>query len=130
MADYIAWCRSNYFRVKDHDEFDKLCTEFDLEKISDGDDLVGFIVRDGGIPFRYDDETNEEICFLPELSKHLVDGEVAIIHEIGYEKMRYLNAYGVAVNSKNEMKEISFMDLYKEAKKLAGEGHDVTPCEY
>ena len=131
MATYCGFCRSNYFKVKDLGAFKEFCERFDLELIQDEkESMVGFIVKEGGIPFRWDEETNEEIDFIAALSEQLAVGEVAIVHEIGYEKMRYLNAYGIAVNWKNESKDISFAELYERAKTLAGKGHQVTPAEY
>ena len=60
--------------------------------------------------------------FTEELSEHLADGWVAIIVEVGYEKMRYLHGYTEAFNNKGEsiFKTLSFGT--DELKKL-GEHH-------
>lgn len=52
---------------------------------------------------------------------------MAIVREIGYEKMRYLVGYTVAVNAAGESLEVSLDDIYEAAKRL---GKHITACEY
>lgn len=75
----------------------------------------------------YDAEKEEEIDFPRELSKHLAEGDVAIIQEIGYEKMRYFVGYAVAVNSKGKTVTVSLNEIYEHAKNL---GNHISLCEY
>lgn len=128
MADYIPTMRSNYFRVKDPEEFKKMCNKFGLEVIQKSYDDIqhyGFLGY-YGIP-DYNTDKDEEIVFVDILSEHLLDDSVAIIQEIGYEKMRYLCGYAVAINSKGDLEEVSIDDIYKKAERL---GKDITECAY
>lgn len=110
MANYVPYVRSNYFKVKNIKAFKSFIDEFDMRFISkktiDEEVLVGFYIEDdSSIPeSRYDEESAEdmEFNFYKELSTHLEEGWVAEIREIGFEKMRYLTGYSVAVNHKGE----------------------------
>ncbi len=134
MANYFAFSRSNYFAVKDREAFSLFCKNLGLvvieqepeDKDPNAFTLVGFYNEEGGIP-SYDPTTQSDIDFPEELAKHLVDGHVAVVEEIGWEKMRYLVGYAIAVNSKAETREVSLNDIYDAAKDL---GAKVTPCEY
>ena len=65
--------------------------------------------------------------FENQLIAQLVDGHVAIIIEIGYEKFRYLNGYAVALNSKGERRLVNLDDIYKIASEI---GTSITRAEY
>jgi len=133
MANYVACVRSNYFDVKDAAAFEAFCKKWNLELIRGGKDdtLFGFL-GDGeiGIPLCYYDAEADDYVegrFMDELAGHLADGWVAIVREIGYENMRYLVGYTVAVNARGESIEVSLDQIYEDAKRL---GEHVTPCEY
>lgn len=134
MADYIGRYRSNYFAVKDRKAFEQFCKRFNLERITDDKDksLVGFLDSgfNGSIPvsiYNEEQDDNEDIDFLAELSTHLAPGHVAIVKEVGYEKMRYLVGLAFAVNSAGEQVKIDLYDIYEKAKPL---GKHITACEY
>lgn len=134
MANYNACCRSNYFKVKDKEKFKTFLQQLDLELIQDAEvKQVGFMTQAGLPSSFYDEEKAEdvEINFIDKLSKHLADDEVAIVMEVGYEKMRYLNGYAVAVNSKGEKFEISLGHINNLAAKLTTKpAADITECQY
>lgn len=133
MANYVPFVRSNYFKVKNPVAFEAFCDKWGVEMIrrGDRDELVGFMGGDEvGIPLcYYDAERGEHVEgeFMKDLAAHLEDGWVAVVREIGYEKMRYLVGYTVAVNSRGESIEVSLDQIYDEAKRL---GEHITPCEY
>lgn len=133
MANYYPWVRSNYFQVKDPAVFESFCKKWDVELIRGGkdDSLFGFLGNgEMGLPFcYYDAEKNDTVegTFMDDLAGHLVDGWVAIVREIGYEKMRYLVGYTVAINSRGESIEVSLDQIYEDAKPL---GKHITACEY
>ena len=138
MANYVAFVRSNYFKVKDLTAFEQFCEKWDLRLISDEEKcpeespLYGFLVEcsEAGIPSIYYDTEKEDYVdgdFLGELSNHLVDGWVAIVMEVGYEKMRYLIGFAVAINEAGERFQVSLGDIYDKAKSL---GRHITDCEY
>lgn len=135
MANYCGTARSNYFRVKDKQKFAEWCNSLELEPIYTKDDLTkdelcGFLVNTeyGSIPnFRMEGDECIDIDFIIELSTHLTDGEVAIVMEIGAEKMRYLQGFAEAVNSKGETAIVTLDDIYDKAKIL---GSNITDVSY
>ncbi len=130
MANYIGFARSNYFKVNDTKKFEELCDKWNLRLIKK-DDLVGFLDDDteGGLPNYAETEDGEDLefdDFLKELSDLLVEDEVAIMIEIGYEKMRYLVGFALAINSKGEQVTTNLSDIYKKAESL---GKNITTAE-
>jgi len=95
--------------------------------------LYGFLGEQGsgGLPkFREDENTGVEYDFddfTKELATHLVDGWVAVMQEVGAEKLRYITGYGCAVNSKGEIINIDIGEIYDRAQKL---GKHIERCEY
>jgi len=119
--------------VKDPAAFEAFCKKWDARMIRGGDkdELFGLICgEEGGIPSScYDAEKEDyvEASFMDELATHLADGWVAIVREIGFEKMRYLVGYTVAVNSRGESIEVSLHKICEDTKRL---GKHLTACEY
>lgn len=129
MADYGATARSNYFRVKDKQKFIEWCDSLDLRPITreeDDEELCGFLAHtdNGAVPTHKGDE---DFDFFKELATHLMDGEVAVVMEIGAEKMRYLCGFADAVNSKGEIVSVCLEDIYKKAEHL---GSNITEAAY
>ena len=126
MANYVAKVRTNYFKVKDQDAWQAFCDRYEFTNIidtQDGERLNGFMdtTMGHGLPTSYYDEKKDEdveIDFTKELSKHIEDGWVAIIVEIGAEKYRYLLGFAVAVNSKNECRQVTLDEIIERAKEL------------
>lgn len=137
MANYYGSGRTNYFLVKDAEEFKK-----DIDALGVGFEVVSRTNAQGtvhvallsedesGFPAdTYNEETEdyETISWEEIFGKHLVDGSVAIIIEVGSEKLRYLNGYAVAYNNKGESKSIGLEEIYDLAKEL---GSEITRAEY
>jgi len=134
MANYYAYARSNYFRVKDVSAFEALCRKWNLEKIAKEDRRVGFLVNsEGGLNTTYcfDPDTGEDVeaNFEEELASNLVPGEVAIFMQIGWEKLRYLTGWAWAVNHEGKTVSCNLDEIYKLANTLNPKG-EITPCEY
>ena len=137
MANYYATARSNYFKVKDLEAFSAWCESVGgLQIIHGSEDKQGLVfltvdeMDGGGWPTsRINPETEEpeDLDFLVELSKHLEPGWVAIIMEVGSEKLRYLNGWAAAVNPEGKTKEVSLDHIYKLAEEM---GPNVTRAEY
>ena len=137
MANYYGQARTNYFAVKDgqafEDEMAKLPVEVITQTNDDGLKLYGFLDsnQDGaGLDYYvWDEETDEdiEIDWTATLAKHLADGWVAIIMEVGHEKYRYLNGYASAVNNKGETRTLSLNDILTRSADL---GDNVTGVGY
>ncbi|MFN7931015.1 MAG: hypothetical protein U0Y68_24430 [Blastocatellia bacterium] len=135
MANYTANFRSNYFAVKNVAQFQAFCTAFQLEMITgleNNQTLYGFLNggNESGLPAtRYNDVIDdwEEVDFMNELATHLLDGHVAIVMEVGYEKLRYLIGVAQAVNAAGEMMEVDLEEIYMRAAAL---GLHRTSCTY
>lgn len=142
MATYFAYCRSNYFRVKSIEKFQEFCMKFQLNFIQeqvnilsqstpDPNRAVGFLIEDGGIPNSFTNEMDEivDVEFFDLLAEHLQEKEVAIVQEIGWEKMRYFVGVAIAVNSEGVTRTVSLEDIYDVAHELTSKT-DISRCEY
>lgn len=130
MANYYGTARSNYFRVKDGRKFEEEMAKYPVEVITKTKDLpsgdpitlYGLLgSEEYGWPSQhFDEETNDivEYELIDIVSKHLAKDSVAIFMEVGAEKMRYLNGYAIAINSKGQTKTVSIDDIYQLAEKL------------
>lgn len=137
MANYYSKGRTNHFAVKDPEAFQAEVTPLieEGEVIREERDGVdGFILLfSEGIPSEIwnpeDEEMEEPIQLDWEniIAPHLVDGEVCVIQEIGWERMRYLTGYATAFNNKGERESISLSSIYDQAKEL---GTRITWAEY
>ena len=135
MANYDECCRGNYVKVKDKEAFRAFLDRFGgaVVAIEDDKGRVGFLAPDG-LPSAYmpDDAGNEgeDVDFVDELAGHLADHEVLIVMGTGYEKMRYLVGYAIAINNKKERQEIDLAQIYELAKKLTTKPKRITRAEY
>jgi hypothetical protein len=133
MANYIATVRSNYFAVKDPDAWDEFCDKYEFENIMTWNserqiNLYGFMFDAGGtgLPTHFWDEKEEEyieLDFVADLAQHLEEDEVAIVIEIGREKLRFLGGFAIAVNAKGEQRQVELGEIYLLAEEL---GKNVT----
>ncbi len=138
MANYVGQARSNCFRVRDEEAFlawvDTLPGVVAQRENRDRE-LFVLLVEDadgGGWPnWRYheDIEDEEELDLHAELAEHLTEGEVAILQEIGAEKLRYLVGYAIAVNHKGETLSVSIDEIYQMVQE-AGWGDEVSTATY
>ena len=137
VSNYYEQTRSNYFKVKDKEAFQKFLDRFvgAVELIEDDKGRVGFLAPEG-IPSEWPVtdadgmEESVEVDFLAELAKHLARHEVAVIVGNGYEKMRYLTGFAVAVNGKDERRSVNIESIYELAKKLTKQPKRITRAEY
>ena len=138
MANYVAMARTNYFKVKDADVFKAFVKTLDdaevIEATQDGEMLYGIIFDENGIPSSRqhvndvgEEVEEEDIDFPALLAEHLVEGWVAELREVGFEKMRYLIGLAILVNSKGERREVHLEQIHEKIKGL-GEHH--TDCAY
>lgn len=117
MADFNGHLRSNSFLVKDQKIFEKWIGDISYGEIEtfayEEDGTVGFCGY-CAVP-SYDPETDEDINFLEILATHLQDEEVAIVFEVGSEKLRYLVGLAWAVDHTGEILEVNLNEIYREA---------------
>ena len=133
MADYVAYARTNYFRVKDRDQFDQWVDQFNVDIHADGDGSI-CLLFEAEIPFYlYDDDTGEErdVDFMGELSAFLEEGEIAIAKEVGFEKMRYLGGVAIAVNHEGDTIRLTIDDIYSQVAEEWNVPWDtISGCDY
>ena len=120
MANWYGTARSNYFRVKNNDAFVKWADSRGLGvfRNKEGADLFaihgGETTDDGSWP-SYDVQGDTEIDLVAELAQHLPKGQIAVLMEIGAEKLRYLTGVAIAVNHKGRVVELTLSDIYRKA---------------
>lgn len=122
MANYYGVTRTNYFAVKNEEEFRAEIANLPVELIEakeEGKKVFGFLDADsdggGDIFSRWNEETDEheEIDWQAFFQKHLADDWVAIIVSSGAEKHRYINGFAIAYNNKGESRSVGVEDIYK-----------------
>jgi hypothetical protein len=132
MADWYGNSRSNYFKVKDEVEFREWADCLSLtvwEK--DGGFAIAAICGMGGWPLsRLDDNDDSGGVNIPEeLSKHLAEDEVAILMEVGAEKLRYVTGIAIAISWTGGIVQINLDDIYALAQEKFGDAN-ITRAEY
>ena len=133
MADYEGWARSNYFKVKDIEEFKAFLEGRGLEILGELEEgNIAICPRDGwGWPACYTSDEGEEVGLdlAAELGPHLAHGQVAILMEAGHAKLRYVygSALAIAWDGRTERQYLS--DIYKLVERTFGVS-SVTVAEY
>ncbi|MES2657195.1 MAG: hypothetical protein V4689_01185 [Verrucomicrobiota bacterium] len=142
MANYYATARSNYFAVKDENAFREWAERTGLsilepdhhEKVADGIRRFAITPKSGGDDdgwpiSRLDPDTDgwEDIDVCDELWPHLADNEVAVLLEVGSEKLRYVTGTAVAVNNKGRTVRVNLESIYQAARRL---GSNITEATY
>ena len=120
MANWYGSARSNYFRVKDSDAFLKWADSRGLGVFKNDESPDPFEIYggestgDGSWPSD-DVEGDREFDLVDELAQHLPKGQIAVLMEIGAEKLRYLTGVAIAVNHKGRVVELTLSDIYRKA---------------
>lgn len=142
MANYYATTRSNYFRVLDPDTFKTWCNDRSLEvwdKDIAGDTFYAISADTGdssGWPSQTleTDENGDEdfvdIDFDGELAEQLDPRDIAVLMEVGYEKLRYLVGVAVAIHPDGRKHIININSITDEAKALFGDSMNITEAHY
>lgn len=122
MANWYGASRSNYFKVKDTEEFENFLDQFGgIEYHSEEDESYCIIAEEGCWPSSiYNEETDEYEDyddFFQDLSSHLLDDQVCIIVTSGHEKMRYITGDAYAINSKGQELSININSIYDMVRK-------------
>lgn len=131
MANYYAAARSNYFKVKDPEEFKARMSDVPGLVVWEGqnESRAGMFAVAGDDPdtgswpyFQWDEEAEEylEIDLFDLVAEHLEEGQVAIFFESGHEKLRYVSGFAVAVNWCGDRVSVSLDDIYTLAEKSFG----------
>jgi len=144
MANYYASARSNYFRVKNEAAFKDWCNKVNLDWWT-RDNLPGhpgetfYAISpahpgdcDGWPSTRLDDEECEEIDIdmETELPQHLDPRDVAVLMEVGAEKLRYLTGYAVAIHATKPAVYLSLSSITELARNQFGDDVTITDPLY
>jgi hypothetical protein len=136
MANYYATARSNYFRVKDGTVFEAWCRTLDLEfwtkHYEDVGDCYAISADTGGSGAwpDYDSEHDREFDLTAELAKHLDPRDIAVLMEVGSEKLRYLIGVAIAVHHSGRAIRIDLDEIYDRAIGAFGANLIVTDATY
>lgn len=136
MANYYGTVRTNYFHVKDEDQFRALMAKtagdedgiqfWDDERDEKGNQLFGFGVYGGisGIPDdegEFDDDSYDR--FIDGLKACVADDDAILIFEAGHEKLRYVGGGVLVITSKG----YAYINLHDwgcdKARQLLGNEH-------
>ncbi len=141
MVSYIGYARSNFFAVVDEAAFDLFCAKWGLCKIADAGAGVGFYPDDGvwedhslpSAPRASWREAHEETDtdgyiaddydgpdLLDDLAPLLADDGVAVVMDVGHEKVMYVGGSATAINNRGERESVSLEDIYERAARLGG----------
>jgi len=141
MADYIGYAHSNFFAVVDEAAFDLFCAKWGLSKIGNAATGVGFnpddaVWEDHSLPaaprasWRAAHEETDEDGYiaddydgpdlLDDLAPLLADDSVAVVMDVGHEKVVYVGGSATAINNRGERESISLEDIFDRAARLGG----------
>jgi hypothetical protein len=131
MANYESMFRTNHFRVKNEDAFCKWAYDIGANyfPVKIEGETAYCMTRYAGIP-DFSESREDEIDFASELAEHLVEGEVAVYMEVGYEKIRYLSGVAVAVAWDGRVTYIDLNEIYGRAREEFGLTAQVNRAEY
>jgi hypothetical protein len=122
MANYTATARTNYFSVRDVAAF-AAALPGDLTIARNAHGQVAVLAQtDGGAwpTATYDDVVGDFRAFdiADLIAEHLLDRQVAILMEVGSERMSYVVGVAVAINSSGERRMVSLDDIYPLARQI------------
>lgn len=112
MANYIANARTNYVKVDDLTGFSEYLNRFTQASLIDNGGMYGALFDGGAFPEEDDEETGSYVEFDYEhLMSFVKEGEVLVVKEIGYERMRYFVGRAWAYQRKGAKVESVRIDL-------------------
>lgn len=115
MANYYCAARTNYFRVKDEDAFRAWADRRGVQVAASFAVPAGHFAvfaSDGEAFPNYDAERDEEIDFAAEVAGHLASDSVAVLLEVGAEKLCYLVGMALAINAAGQRVALDLADIY------------------
>ncbi len=136
MANYVLTCRSNYFRVRDPNLFERWCSFFGLEywtgkEIPDCEDLAYAIAQTEGQGWpSWHPETDDEIDFDAELAKHLDPRDIALLYQVGNEALRFISGHATAIHSDGRTVHVGLNTIHDLARQAFGDNVTITEAIY
>jgi hypothetical protein len=137
MSQWIGAARTNFFQVIDEAKFREWAAERELSvetKATGGTTLFGIYSEtdDGGWPTQtWPDSEDDpvEVDMVAELAAHLVEGQVAVLIEVGHVKCCQLDGNAVAVNHTGARATVELSHIYQLAAETFGiPGDQITDC--
>jgi len=126
MANWYGSSRSNYFHVKDSDAFLKWAEDRGLGVFRND--------KDSGLFAIYGGESTDDgswPSYNLERAQHLSKGQIAVLMEVGAEKLRHLTGAAFAINSKGRVVALTLGDIYqKAARTFRVPKNEITRAEY
>jgi hypothetical protein len=144
MGNYTGTARTNYFKVKDMaaflEEIEELGKSFIFstrdyrDNPEQGDEIAMISSEESGEwPSNRDDEGSGEeveIDWVDLFSRHLEEGQVVVVQEVGSEKACYLNGYSWAITWDGREIAVNINEIYERIATLVGEDIEVSRAEY
>lgn len=133
MSDFNGTARTSYFRVQPEklSEFKGWAKKLNLEVVENADGHALLSHEAAGWPnYQPDDADMEGVDFAQQISPWLAPGEVAVLLEVGYEKMAYLHGYACAASADGELVEINLTRSIMAKAKKKWPGAHVTEPSY
>lgn len=126
MANWYGIARTNYVKVKDVDALTKFLDDSSIEihvhpmmpdyVMFSPDSMSDY----GGFEYQtYDEDNNEvEFTWADDIAPHLCEGQILVVHQVGWEKLRYLTGFAIAVAWDGRMTDLSINDIYEKAREV------------
>lgn len=134
MPNYELKARSNYFRVRDAQRFERWCRNFGLQfwtdhKLPGCADMFYAVSADNGAGWPSQNmiaDVYQEIDFQAELRKHLDPRDIAVLYQTGDEGMRYLTGVATAIHADGRAVSVNLDNIYDRARETFGEALTLT----
>lgn len=139
MANYYGKGRTNEFAVKDIDALKEALKGTEVEVVQRGEgNTVVLLLDDGDCSdfslYLWGDEegAEDEYMFVPDMiAEHLQPGQIAVFQHSGWEKLRYTDAWAIAVHSDGRQVRVSIHDVYDAAATEFGvDRSTISPARY
>jgi hypothetical protein len=119
--NYHEQARTNYFRVTDAGKLHEAATRLDA-RVEENEGKYALFADEGG--FRTFDEDENEISVVGEIHPLLPENEIAVVHAVGFEGMRYFTGDAFAFDHTGKMECLCLNDIYARAAKRFKVGVD------
>lgn len=129
MANYEAYERTNYVKVRSMENLLAAMKEIDGLTLIEKDGKIGFIITDELFVPEVDECKSIDknlvdewgaISFIDFFAPHIADKEVCVIQHVGREKMRYLAGQAIAFDNTKKQVSINIDEIYQLAEKEFG----------
>ena len=126
MSNWYGIARTNYVKVKDVGALAKVLDPFCIE-IHEHPTMPSYVMLTpdsmsdyGGFNHSAYDENGDDIEFswADDVAPHLCEGQILVMHEVGWEKLRYLTGIALAVTWDGRETFLDLNDIYEKAREV------------